>query len=56
MEEIYVIKNSMEEFWSKEDGWVDIDSATHFTKDETQTLNLPIGGNWVALDGEVHHN
>lgn len=37
------------EFWSNTDGWVDIGSAERFTKEETQNLNLPIGGSWATL-------
>lgn len=46
----YVIKNRpCTEFWSNTDGWVDIGSAERFTQEETQTLNLPIGGSWATL-------
>lgn len=46
----YVIRNeSGTEFWSNEDGWVDLASATKFTPDEYKSLNLPIGGTWITL-------
>ena len=34
-------------YWSNLDGWVDLVSATKFTKEERNSLNLPIGGIWV---------
>jgi hypothetical protein len=46
----FVIKNECgTEFWSNDNGWTDIGSATHFTQDETRSLNLPTGGTWVTL-------
>jgi hypothetical protein len=30
-------------FWSNEDGWVDFDSATIFSKEELDRINLPMG-------------
>lgn len=46
----FVIKNERgTEFWSNDDGWVDIGSATRFTQEETRTLNLSMGGSWVTL-------
>lgn len=34
-------------FWSNDDGWVDLASATRFTTGERYSLQLPIGGNWL---------
>jgi hypothetical protein len=31
-------------------GWGDKETATKFTKDEVETLNLPMGGEWVRED------
>jgi len=36
-------------YWSNEFGWVDLESATRFTEDETKRLNLPTGGEWKKL-------
>ena len=30
-------------YWSNDLGWVDKDSATKFTKDEINKLNMPLG-------------
>ena len=46
----YVIQNEKgTEYWSNDDGWVDIKSATPFSEQEKLTLNLPIGGKWTTL-------
>lgn len=37
-------------YWSNEDGWTDLASATVFADGERDSLRLPIGGRWVALD------
>lgn len=34
-------------YWSNRDGWVDRGSATIFTKDEVQSFNIPLDGEWV---------
>jgi hypothetical protein len=34
-------------YWSNKDGWGDLASASVFTKTEKETLNLPIGGEWL---------
>jgi hypothetical protein len=37
-------------FWSNEDGWVDIESATHFTREEiNQFKHVPEGGSPLEL-------
>jgi hypothetical protein len=42
----YVIYNESERgFWSNEDGWVDLATATIF---DGVTGNLPIGGRWLT--------
>lgn len=47
---MYVIANEKgTEFWSNDDGWVDIASASRFSKQDTELLNLPVGGHWVTL-------
>ena len=48
----YVIRNESETeellFWSNEEGWTDLGSATQFTEEEKQRFNhLPIDGTWV---------
>lgn len=37
-------------WWSNDDGWGDLASATVFTADERSTLRLPDGGEWVPLE------
>lgn len=39
-------------YWHNKDGWVEIESATWFSKEETKTLTLPTSGKWV----ECHSN
>lgn len=38
-------------FWSNEDGWVGMEGATPFTRDEVGRLMLPVGGKvaWMSL-------
>ena len=38
-------------FWNNQDGWGDADNADRFTDAEKQTLNLPIDGAWVRMEG-----
>jgi hypothetical protein len=33
-------------YWSNASGWSDKASATSFTADEINSVNLPIGGEW----------
>lgn len=33
--------------WSNTDGWTDCDNFDVFTIEESETLNLPIDGQWV---------
>jgi hypothetical protein len=37
------------DWWSNESGWSSIGDAVVFTEEERHTLNLPIGGEWVAF-------
>jgi hypothetical protein len=41
-------------FWNSEDGWVDLESATTYTEEETDWMNLPAQSVWnykvVATD------
>lgn len=48
---MYVIGNrhDADEFWSNDDGWVDLDSADRFSADEQRSLFLPVDGYWVSL-------
>lgn len=39
-------------YWHNGDGWVEIESATSFTEEDTEWMNLPAGGIWV----ECHSN
>lgn len=51
-QEVYKIYSFDEElWWSNEDGWVDLDSATGFTAEEHTWMNPPIGGRWVRVGG-----
>lgn len=43
----YYAKDGFKAYWSNDDGWVDIQSATVFSKKETEILNLPIDGQFV---------
>jgi hypothetical protein len=45
----YIITNEFdgELFWSNDDGWVDRENATLFSKNEKFVLNLPMQGMWV---------
>jgi hypothetical protein len=47
---MYVIANEKNtEYWSNEDGWVDISSATRFSKADTKVFHLPTDGHWVTF-------
>lgn len=47
---MYVIANEKNtEYWNNDNGWVDISSATLFNEEDTEVLNLPVGGHWVTL-------
>jgi hypothetical protein len=50
----FVIRSASEQgFWSNDDGWVDLDSATRFTETDTGLLNLPLSaGNDASWVGE----
>ena len=48
----WVIANIDESlFWSNQDGWVDLGSATRFSTDDRYSLRLPIAGSWVYKEG-----
>jgi hypothetical protein len=36
-------------WWSNEDGWTDIQSATFFAPDEVETMRLPLDGVWCVV-------
>ena len=36
------------EFWDNEWGWMSIEDATAFTKEEAREYDLPIGGRWIG--------
>jgi hypothetical protein len=36
-------------YWSNDDGWVDLGSATRFSSEEKKKLDLPIGGKWKLI-------
>lgn len=59
MESSFIIKSNMETdedgsplFWNALDGWVDRDSATHYSEDETEWMSLPAFSDWVELNPE----
>lgn len=37
-------------YWSNEDGWVELDSATKFTLTERRRFTPPISGYWVHME------
>lgn len=43
---VFVIRNALGQYWSHEQGWVARASATEFTREERETVHLPIGGVW----------
>jgi|TARA_R100000995_G_scaffold7070_1_gene3149 hypothetical protein len=45
---MYVIINDEGLWWSNADGWCD-NTRSLFTQEETETFNLPIGGEWIKL-------
>lgn len=41
-------------FWSNDDGWVDLESATVFSRDEAKRHNLPAEAwGWTALPADM---
>lgn len=46
---MYLIRNETDRllYWSNADGWGSLGTATAFTRNETDRLNLPIEGEWV---------
>jgi len=48
----YKIMNDESLYWSNEDGWVDSDSATLFSKDEMRFFNMPIGARFLEIINE----
>jgi hypothetical protein len=46
------LRGNVNAFWSNHYGWVDWEGDFDlFTKEERQTLRLPINGKWVYLEG-----
>lgn len=45
----FVIQNAEGLLWSNSDGWTDGDDFDVFTIEESETLNLPIEGEWARL-------
>lgn len=43
---VIVNKDDDELYWSNEWGWGDYEGCEHFTFEETEYLELPIGGKW----------
>jgi hypothetical protein len=35
-------------YWSNDQGWVDLESATFFVEEEVEIVNLPLTGKWQA--------
>ena len=50
-EQPYIIGSTEDKalFWHNEGGWVDRASATTFTREERESLNLPVHGAWIFL-------
>ena len=51
----YIIKcitgNDLGSYWSNKIGWIDeVLFADIFNQEEKETLNLPIGGEWLNLN------
>ena len=46
---IVCIKNP-ELLWSNTNGWVDDEDFDLFTMQETETLNLPLEGEWIRFN------
>ena len=36
-------------YWSNDLGWVQLSDADTFTREEKNSLSLPMGGYWVAI-------
>ena len=36
-------------YWSNQDGWVSLETATKFSSDELREINLPLGNNPVLI-------
>jgi hypothetical protein len=47
----YLIKNKKQStFWSNSLGWVNFESASHFSEEEKQNIHyLPIDGIWITI-------
>jgi hypothetical protein len=47
---MYVIgEKDGDAYWSNELGWVSLEDSDRFTREEQQTLRLPVGGYWITL-------
>lgn len=51
---MYLIQDKVMQqlFWSNSMGWVGVEDADVFTKEEMLMLNTPIGGKWLKLKEE----
>ena len=50
----YVIYSPDEDgYWSHSQGWVALEEAGRFTEAERRSVDLPIGGGWVAVTGTL---
>jgi hypothetical protein len=45
--------NNPELLWSNTDGWVEDENFDMFTLEETETLNLPIEGEWIRFNNII---
>ena len=45
-------KGEVPQYWSNSIGWVSIHDADVFSDEEQRTLNLPLEGHWLKLQGE----
>lgn len=53
MQKSYLIESTEEKglFWNNSQGWVDAGQADSFSKLESESLSLPIGGKWILGKG-----
>ena len=42
-------KSDRDMYWSNDEGWTDSDNFEVFTLEESQTVNLPIDGEFVRI-------
>ena len=49
----YLIRNTItREWWSNADGWGNHTTATPFSSEQKEELNLPLDGEWLPLVSE----